>query len=332
MPLFFFISGLFYRDYGNETILHIMRKLLTRLIFPALVAFIVYNSLVLGIFHRIGLPFSAPIPSLSGTVATFLFGGYLAAAYWFIGAYFLTYLYFHIVHRWLHKILSRVISPTATRSVFAVLYLGGAIISVYVATLLYGDIQDQDRHIIVSENQTEIVILRFIFGSGFYYLGSLFSQYKDRLPSSPAFPIGLAVVCFILEGFLFYRYNVFFSMQIMSFPNFYSPMITSLVGIVVFYAMSVAVDNSVAGKILSYIGRNSYSILLNHMFGFFILNIIFAAMGRISISDISNPYYRFQEYETYPLYILFGLATSITIPMLLKEGLQALKLSFSKIA
>lgn len=332
MPMFFFISGIFYRDDRVESTLHVAGKLMSRLIFPALAAVIFYNFLMLASFHEFGLPFGAPDLSLSVMLQTFLFGGYLAAAYWFIGAYVLIYVYFHVAHAWIHRTASHLIGPIATRSAFGVLYVGAAAASIYAATLLYGEVHDQDRHSVVAGNKTEIVLLRFLLGCGFYYLGSLFGRFQDRLPSSAALPIAVAGICFAIEGFIFSNYNVFFSMQIMSFPNFITPMITSAFGIVIFYAMSLAITKSWGAKMLSFIGQNSYAILLNHMFGFFLLNLLFVALGRIGLSDITGPYYRFQEYETFSLYILFGLAVSIAIPILLKEALHCLKGSISKIA
>ncbi|MBB3385562.1 MULTISPECIES: acyltransferase family protein [unclassified Rhizobium] len=332
MPLFFFISGIFYRDDKIESIFQITAKLFSRMIFPALAAAIFYDFVTLSVFHQLGLPFGGGAPNPSAILRTFLFGGYLTAAYWFIGAYILIYLYFHIIHVWTHSIASRLIGPAITRSVCGVLYVGAAAASIYVATLLYGDVQDQDRHIIVAGHKVEIVLLRFLLGCGFYYLGSLFGRFQDRLPSSPALPLAVAAICFVIEGFIFRNYNVFFSMQIMSFPNFVTPMITSIFGIIIFYAISEALTRSRAARILSFIGQNSYAILLNHMFGFFLLNLLFVALGRISLSDISDPYYRFQQDETVPLYILFGLVVSIAIPILLKEALHGLKVSISKIA
>ncbi|WP_158225410.1 acyltransferase family protein [Rhizobium sp. 11515TR] len=332
MPLFFFISGIFYRDDRIESILHIAGKLMSRLMLPALAAVIVYDFLTLAIFHELGLPFGAPDLSLSVMLHTFLFGGYLAAAYWFIGAYIMIYVYFDVAHAWMHRTASRLIGSTATRSAFCVLYVGAAAVSIYAATLLYGGVQEQDRHIVVAAHKTEILLLRFLLGCGFYCLGSLFGRFQDRLPSSPALPIAVGAICFVIEGFIFSNYNVFFSTQIMSFPNFVTPIITSIFGIVIFYAISFAIAKSWAAKALAYIGQNSYAILLNHMFGFFLLNLLLVALGRIGLSDITGPYYRFKEYETFPLYILSGLAVSIAIPILLKKALHSLKGSISRIA
>lgn len=317
MPLFFFISGLFYRDDRLSTIGPMLSKLISRLIFPAVLAVIVYDFILLRLLHHLGLPFgNAPItPNL--LEHTFLFGGEFSAAYWFVGTYLFIYLYFHIIHARLHHYLLKVIpSATTARLIWAAIYFLAAAVSVYLSVRLYRDVKEEDRQLIVAGNGHYIAALRLAFGASFFYLGSLFGRYKDDLPQGMkiTIPICIAGAAFVAEAFIFNNFGVFFSMQIMWFQNPYTPIMTSLIGIIIFYALSAALEGGTVGKILSFIGEHSYSILLNHIFGFFLFNVLLVAGGFIHLGEITSPYYRFREYNTYPLYILFGIGYSLIIP------------------
>ncbi|MGY5780738.1 acyltransferase family protein [Rhizobium sp. LEGMi135b] len=315
MPLFFFISGLFYQDDRLAAIGPMLSKLMSRLILPAVLAVIVYDFAILRLLYHLGLPFGdAPItPHL--LERTFLFGGEFSAAYWFVGTYLFIYLYFHIIHARLHHCLVKLIpSATTARLLLAAIYLLAAAVSVYISVRIYGDVAEENRQLVVAQNWHYIAALRLVFGAGFFYLGSLFGRYKDDLPQGVTIPLCIAGIAFVGEAFIFNNFGVFFSTQIMWFQNAYTPIVTSMIGIIVFYALSTALERGTAGKILSFIGEHSYAILLNHIFGFFIFNVLLVAGGFIHFGEITSPYYRFREYNTYSLYILFGIGFSLIIP------------------
>ncbi|NLR99740.1 acyltransferase family protein [Rhizobium sp. P38BS-XIX] len=318
MPLFFFVSGLFYRDDRIFPILPTFSRLASRLLLPALFALVAYDFVILRVLHRFGLPFGGASITPKFLEGTFLFGGEFSAAYWFVGTYLFIYLYFHIIHVRLHHCMIGLISgATTTRLFWGALYLTAAAISVYLSVRLYGDVQEENRHFVVAQNWHYIAALRFVFGAGFYYLGSLFARYKDDIPRKALIPIFIAGVAFVVEAFIFNNFSVFFSMQIMSFPNVYTPIATSLIGIIIFYAISTALAGGIAGKILSSIGRHSNAIFLNHIFGFFLFNLLLVFAGVVNLVDITSPYYRFREYDTYSIYIIFGVGFSLAIPLIL---------------
>jgi len=320
MPLFFFISGLFFQDTKNERPKAVLTKLVTRLLIPALIANVAYNYIAIRIFHQVGVPFDGPGFSLRAFILAFTFGGVFSAAYWFIGAYILIYLYFSLIHRALHTAFSVVIgNTTALRLLFLGVYLALSATSVYLATSLYGETADADRQSIVMQHRPWIVVLRFFFACFFYYLGSLFTQYRPQMSVPRSATLLIVGVLFTVQGIIFYNANVFFSMQIMSFPNPITPIITSLIGICLFYALSASIIGSDLAKIMSFLGMNSFAILLNHMFGFFLLNLLLVALGFIHLGEISSAYFRFREYYMYPVYIAFGLGVSIVIPVLLAK-------------
>nr|WP_312196662.1 acyltransferase family protein [Brucella anthropi] len=99
MPLFFFISGMFYNDVRREKFLDIITKLCTRLVVPALISILIYNFIVLGIFHKFGLPIQSQEFGIASIIRSFTFGTLFAAACWFISTYIAVYVYFAVVNR-----------------------------------------------------------------------------------------------------------------------------------------------------------------------------------------------------------------------------------------
>jgi len=99
-------------------------------------------------------------------------------------------------------------------------------------------------------------------------------------------------------------------------------MVTSIIGITIFYFISSILVGSKSERIFSLIGRNSFAILLNHIFGFFILNMILVSIGLIRIADVNNIYFRYNEHYMYPLYISFGIGISMVIPVAIKSLFQ----------
>gem|GEM_PF-5668632 len=202
------------------------------------------------------------------------------------------------------------------------IYLMMSVFVVIFSTFLYGGIADQDRHYITDENECLIIFLRFVFGCSFYYLGFFSNIYLRKKIFSDVVLYAVILIIFTIQGFIYYNFNVYFSMQIMSFPNAFSPMVTSIIGITIFYFISSILVGSKSERIFSLIGRNSFAILLNHIFGFFILNMILVSIGLIRIADVNNIYFRYNEHYMYPLYISFGIGISMVIPVAIKSLFQ----------
>lgn len=316
---------MFYRDTKTEAVGDILKRLTFRMLIPATVALIAYNVVILRIFNVFGVPIPPAEPGVRSFLAALLFGSQLAAAYWFIGAYTIVYLYFAVIHRRLHSLACRYVeSERLVRFAFCALYLLLSALSVYFSTLLYGNTADADRNQVVAQHRPLIVALRFLFATFFYYLGFVLMQQNALRTVNIKAAAVIVTTILTLSGIIFYNYNVFFSMQIMSFPNAVTPIITSLLGIAIFYILSSVIAGSELEKALSFVGASSFSILLSHMFGFFVLNVLLAVLGFIQLGDISSAYFRFREYYMYPLYIFAGIGVSIAIPILLEKARELL--------
>ncbi|QNK02738.1 acyltransferase family protein [Dyella telluris] len=306
MPLFFFLSGLFFSDSRPEGLQFVWKCAKSLLLYST--GFYLFYALVSKVVVSLG--FGAFYDELS--IRNLLFNQFLGsgafkftAAYWFIPALFSVRLYFAIVHA---RILGGCLRLAPRREaewrfILLAIYLALALFAVSASVSMY-------------ETQTvswsKIVPLRFAFALFFYYFGAVFSKYKlDRFVVS----VGAIIVMYVVQQQMWASAgNLDFWMQISKYQAPVLPVLSSIIGSIFVYALSGLVkDNASCRVVLSYLGRNALPILLHHIFGFFVVNAMLCAAGVIRIADVTGPYYQWNTVHTWPVYIVVGVFISLVM-------------------
>jgi len=64
------------------------------------------------------------------------------------------------------------------------------------------------------------------------------------------------------------------------------------------------------------IGANSKHIMMHHLFGFFLVNLVLSTLGYVSINDV-DVFYIFKAQSMWPVYLIAAIAWSLTIANIL---------------
>lgn len=231
-------------------------------------------------------------------------GAYLfTAAYWFIPCLFFVRVYFSVVHARLFVLLSRGGSGLFVSTAFLLSYLLVGLAAVGYSVNMY-DTQTVDWD--------KIPYLRFAFALFFYYLGALFQKYNCQ--RFLKYVVVLVSLYVIQQQFWVAAGNLDFWMQASKYQNAYLPVVSSVPSIAFFYGVSdILAKNESCSKLLGYIGRNSFPVLLHHLFGFFLINVVLCMVGAIKPADVTGPYYQWDTVHSWPFYIAIGILISLAI-------------------
>lgn len=307
MPLFFFLSGIFFAEHHVEKVVPVLKKNVKSLLLYSTFFYLFYACVcqVLAFygFSSFSEPFSIKKILLNqfGGSGAYVF----TAAYWFIPCLFFVRVYFSTVHTRLFAFLNRregqddlVVSVT-----FLLFYLVLGLAAVGYSVAMYNS---------QAVDWNKIPCLRFAFALFFYYLGALFQRYDlQRFLKHVLVLIALYAIqqqLWVASG------NLDFWMQASKYQNAYLPVVGSVISIAFFYGLSdIFAKNQSCSAVLGYVGRNSFPILLHHLFGFFIINLLLCMMGVIKPADIVGPYYQWDTVHTWPLYIVGGTVISLAL-------------------
>lgn len=317
MPLFFFISGLFFKEEHIESIPSILHKICLKILAPAVLFLLIYDVLISCVLNKIGYSHLWGEISIAPIKTLFLYGGQFSAAYWFISCYSCVYMYFAIFHCRIFKYLHSNILQNLKSSQIQLLFLGLYFLLAYLALrgslALYDGKTGHEMWVVAYFNHFTIITIRCLFAFFFYYIGFLFSRFKIMNYIDGKISFALLFITYISQGLLFKNSSISFSMQIMHFNNSYSPILTSLLAILFFFTISKIITNIDISKYIAFLGKNTYAILLHHIFGFMVLNIIFVAFGLVEKENVTSQYYEISPGYTNYLYIITGIVFSLFI-------------------
>ena len=302
MPLFFFISGLFFSDSKVDGVLSTIVKNTKSLLLYS-TAFYIFYAGVCWVITRLGFtafsqPFSLELIFLNQFTTS---GAYrFTAAYWFIPCLFFVKLYFSLIHvRLISLIKSR-------REGLVSLSFLAAYMAIAFAAVVYSVEMYEQKGVQLDK----IIYYRFAFALFFFYLGSIVSKYKVQRIFSNIFV--LAVLYIVQQQLWASAGNLDFWMQVSKYQATYLPVISSVLAIAFFYGLSdIAARNKSFSVVLGYVGENSLPIVLHHIFGFFLINALLCVFGVIKPSDVINQYYQFDTVHTWPFYIIGGVLFSL---------------------
>lgn len=301
MPLFAFISGYFFKD---RKIFDFLKIKLKKLIIPYFAWNIVYGIIVniLKHFHIInyGKEFSlynifiAPFYSNSNQ---FVFN---VAAWFVISIFFVQVIYFFI-----NKLMKKIKIDTGLS-----VMVGSIIIAYFEMKLVekgynYG---------------IWYLITRICFLMPFYAIGQVYKKYEKYDIKNNIIYFTLVIIVQVL---LLQRYNL----NLLTFNyNFFVYLIGSLTGILFWLRISKIFSKYInESKIINYIGNNTYTIMMHHVFIYFLLNTIILVInktlgrfGKFDYNTYQNSVWFFYNKKNAAMQLVYGIM-GISIPLLIKN-------------
>jgi fucose 4-O-acetylase-like acetyltransferase len=305
MPLFFFLSGMFFSETNVESFVSAIVKNARALLLYSTVFYIFYACVCQVLAFSGFSSFSESFSLRKILFNQFAGSGAYAftAAYWFIPCLFFVKVYFSVAHARLYSLLSeRFDRKVLFLSVFfLIVYLLLGFVAVGYSVSMYES---------ATVSWYQIPFLRFAFALFFYYVGSLFQKYD--LQRFLKHIVVLIIIYVVQQQLWGMAGNLDFWMQTSKYQNAYLPIVSSILAIAFFYGLSdVAAKNKSCSNIIGYIGKKSFPILLHHLFGFFLVNAALCLLGVIRPSDVVGPYYQWDTVHTWPLYIFAGVSISL---------------------
>lgn len=310
--LFLFISGYFYRPEEEERIFSYIKRKCLHLLLPYFIWNVFYGILAT-LLHHAGMQIGESLSLYNLLIAPFMGGHQFMyhAASWFVPALFLVELC-NIIGR---KILSLV--KVRNEYVIMLLYLFIGLASVYLAKR--GSVYDLYRL------PARIMFLAPCFQMGRLYKEKLES--KDTLSSSTYFLLLFLIqfaVSFIHQGRL-----SFSAVWVTGFAHsVFLPYITTITGIALWLRIAKVLTPLLSeNHFVRYLGTHTFSVMMHHLLGFFILNTGFSLLASVSevfaefdstafISDIYYTYLPYGMQEIKWLYLAVGLALPLFLSWL----------------
>jgi fucose 4-O-acetylase-like acetyltransferase len=321
MPLFFFLSGLFFREDKFEAPVAFVLRNTRTLLLPTTIFFLVY-ALVCQVIRAAGFvklwqPFSVSKVLFDQFGSASAYG--FTSPYWFIPCLFFVRVYFALVHTRANAPLAR-----ATRGHEAVLqmgwgllYLAGAGCAIYFAKVMY--LEGPVTYL-------KIGLLRIVFAAFFYYVGYLAAHWKvtRSLPN-----VLVLVVLYVIQQQLWATGKTLdFWMQIMKFEHPILPIVTSLTGIAFMYGVAgIISSNPASSRVLAFIGTNALPIVFHQLFAFFLVNVALCGLGFIKPVDVNNSAFQWHTEHMWYVYVLAGIVVPIVFD---RHLLKPLTLLFNK--
>ena len=118
-----------------------------------------------------------------------------------------------------------------------------------------------------------------------FFIGNIFNDYKDKIKKNDL-SILIILVSLLLLILLKNIGSIEISKNIYTTPIFF--FVCSIIGWMLLYMMSLLVENTKIGKVLSYIGQKSLYILMFHFVGFKIVNFLICRFVSHDINSISK--------------------------------------------
>ncbi len=321
VALFIFCSGYFYKSSNEAHFLEYLKKKATHLLLPLYVWTFVY-ALVALIMEQFGFTISHGISVYKLLIAPLLDGQQFQynLAGWFIAPLFFT----EILNCLLRKIIP-IKEEWVKDTFFFALYLLIGILGVFVA-----------QHGL--RNGIWLPITRISYFLPFYGAGKWYHSFGEKIDKLP----GLCYfsILFILELLIVYKCNE----PPVSFPSeslfHINPIGTFLIGFlgIAFWVRVTRYMTPVLGnnKYVLAIADASFYIMINHLFGFFLIKFVFAAISSKTglfgdfnwqryYQDIFYCYAPGNHPQFYLLYLLAGLLFSIYLKKLVTAIRQHFK-------
>ena len=179
----------------------------------------------------------------------------------------------------------------------------------------------------------QLTVVRCMFLIPFYQMGYIYNvklEKKDNISNTIYF-----IWIFMFQFILIKKYGhlTFSAVWCNEFnhENILLPYLTSITGIMFWLRISRILLPSIKdSKIVNYIGSNTWTIMMHHYFGFFVINIIFAILSPIlGLEGFNYDEFRANIYYTYipgsDNIKIFYVMAGIGIPLIIKYYLDKFK-------
>lgn len=315
MPLFIFISGYFYKSDSEDSIKKFILKKIKRLVIPYFIWNLIYGIIINMLRNKEIVKYPVNNLSLKSLFISpwqdghqFLFN----LASWFVLALFLI----EIIYLLFRKLSIQIRMQNEYLILFILLALG--LIAIIESNKGYN-------------TEWNLTIFRTMFLIPFYHMGYLYKQKieeKDNANSVLYF-----CIIFIIQFVIIIKYNNkldFSAVFLNSFnsSNILLSYITSATGIMFWLRISKILTPSLENsKFIKYIGTNTWTIMMHHIFTFWMINFI------LSLNDMNG--FNYEAFKTNIWYaytiqnsnisLLFYIFVGVSLPLLIKYCLSKVK-------
>lgn len=309
--VFAFVSGYFYNDSSEQNLSKYFVKKAKHLLLPYF-AWNLFYGLFTTFLRSFGFGIGSSISFKSLFIDPFLGGhqyGFNFAA-WFVPVLFLV----EVLNVLMRKILD-ILHLKKEYFIFAVSLLIGMVV---VWLSIGGSVWGYRRHIGC------ILFLFPIFQAGKFYK-SVLEKHIEKL----TLPIYFSIVLFIQYAILLtthgqIAYSTVWCSGFLHTP--WIPYLTTFTGIAFWLGIARVLEPIwKPGNLLDTIGKNTFSIMMHHVTGFFVLNTVFFAIGFQNFDVIM--YKASYEYRYLPLgmengkwlYLIFGIGFSLLVNVIVQK-------------
>ncbi len=313
LALFVFASGYFFVNNKGKKIFPFIKKILLKFIVPLYAWNLIYGLIVF-VLHKFGFTIGYNL-SIDSLLILPLWNGHQFAfnlATWFIVPLFIIQL----INIFLIKLMG-------DRNKFYYIH--------FIISLLFGFFGVSLA--MKGYNQGAFLLLdKVLYFIPFFSLGMLYRVNIEKYDkSSNLVYFGVLFAITLIVIYLFGGVKSYKPSWCNDFDNFYRPFFAGVLGICFWLRVSkILVPVLKNSKIVSLISKNSFSIMIHHFTGFFILNTLWGIAAKIFnfiegfdfIKYKSSIWYRYipkglKQFEL--LYLIFGIGFSLLLIFILDK-------------
>lgn len=309
MPLFIFISGYFYKKESAFDLKGFLIKKIKNLIVPYFIWNLIYGLIVFILRRMDIINFGGEI-NLNNLFIEPWKGGHQFSfnlAAWFVLALFIVQVIY---------ILIRIVlgfMKIKNEYILMILFIIIGCTGVYLANIGYN-------------KNWNLIIVRTMFLIPFYHMGYIYKdkiEKRDCLNSYIYFLLLFAIQFLLIKKYKVLTFTVVWCNDFNKF-NILLPYVTSVTGIMFWLRISrILIPSLKNSKVVRYIGENTWTIMMHHIFIFFLFNLILSYTSSIiGLSGFDYEKFRRDIYYSYTPNVnqfkIFYVLLGISIPLLIK--------------
>lgn len=309
VAIFFFVSGYFFKSQtGFKDKLLWLKKKAINLLGPYFIYNAFYALLTTYLIYR-GVVLGEKFTFYNFFISPFINGHqyFLYLAAWFVPQLFLIHLSAQILILKEKKIYLFILLILS-------LFFSGLFISRYS----------------LEQGSLLLILGRTAFGLSFYLLGKLLHIFEAKIKKYLVRPETFFIIYILYVSLSSFGGGFNYSLVFADFSN--NPFITlsgTFLAILMIYIISDYIGQAVSeNSFILKIGRNTFSIMANHLLVFFSINYILYRFSLVAPVSLSNVFFHYQVEKFWFVYLILG----ISLPLLFSLGLNKLRKKFSSVS
>lgn len=266
LPLFIFVSGYFFINNREKLLKDFFKKILTKFIIPLYLWNLFYGIVIL-ILHKHGIQFGREL-SIDSLLILPIYNGHqfiFNLASWFI----FPLIVIQVINIFFVKLINK----------REKLYYVHFIISLLLGFL--GVILAMKGY----RKDFLLLLIKVLYFIPFFSLGILYRvklEKHDKLNNLAYFGI-IFLIAYLLI-YIFWGVKTYTPSGCHDFDNFYRPFIVGILGIAFWLRISRILAPALKdSKIVKYVSRDTFSIMMHHMTGFFVLNTFWLLLSKLHL-------------------------------------------------